>query len=203
MAPRKYELGKREAAREATRERIIAATFELHREKGVVATSMHDIAARSDVALRTVYNHYPTIDDLVRGCGRKVTALLAPPTPAIFDRIDTLDERLRVMIDALFAMYERGGDYIDLARREQAIVRPLAPFVEADADARTGLAREALRPFTTRAHEVSAVAGLSDYYVWKALTQQEMTTHEAADVVLRSLVALVAPDGVGKKGTRR
>ena len=203
MAPRKYELGKREAAREATRERIIAATFELHRVKGVVATSMQHIAERADVALRTVYNHYPTIDDLVQGCGRKVRDLLAPPRPDIFDGLVTLEERLRVMIDALFAMYERGGDYIDLARREQAKVVSLAPFVGRDANLRTGLAREALRPFTTAAQPVRVVAGLTDYYVWKALTQQEMTTHQAADVVLRSLMALVAPDGVGKKGTRR
>lgn len=203
MAPRKYELGKRAESREATRERIIQATFELHRQKGVIATSVQDIAERADVALRTVYNHYPTIDDLVQDCGRKVTALLAPPTPAIFDGLVTLEARLRVMVDALFAMYERGGDYIGLARREQVKVRSLAPFVERDAHLRTGLAREALRPLITRAHAVRMVAGLSDYYVWEALTQQEMTTHQAAEVVLRSLVALVAPDGVGKKRTRR
>mgnify|MGYP003455060942 CR=1 FL=1 len=83
MAPRKYDLGKRADAVEETRRRIIQATFELHAEKGVVATSMQDVAERADVALRTVYHHYPTIDDLVAGCGKKVMALLAQPTPAI------------------------------------------------------------------------------------------------------------------------
>jgi AcrR family transcriptional regulator len=203
MAPRKYELGKRAENREATRERIIQATFELHREKGVIATSMQDIAERADVALRTVYNHYPTVDDLVAGCGRKVMAFLAPPTPEILDGVEKLDDRLRVMVDALFAMYERGGDYIEVGRTEQGTVKALVPFLETEAEARGLLAREALRPFTARSRTIRQVAGLTDFYVWKALTQQQMTTHQAADVVHRSLVALVAPEHFGKKGTQR
>jgi len=71
MAPRKYQLRKRSEAVEETRRRIIDATFELHNEKGVLATSMQDVAERSDVALRTVYNHYPTVDDLVEGARKR------------------------------------------------------------------------------------------------------------------------------------
>jgi AcrR family transcriptional regulator len=71
MAPRKYDLGKRAEAVEETRRRIIQATFELHGEKGVVATSMQDVAERADVALRTVYYHYPTVDDSWRDAGRR------------------------------------------------------------------------------------------------------------------------------------
>ncbi len=82
MAPRKYTLGKRSESIGDTRRRIVDATFELHSEKGVVATSMQDVAERADVALRTVYNHYPTIDDLVGGCAQKVIVLLSPPSPA-------------------------------------------------------------------------------------------------------------------------
>jgi hypothetical protein len=56
---------------------------------------MQEIAERADVSLRTVYNHYPTTDDLVVGCGGKVMALLAPPTPEIFDgrRVDSAKMR--------------------------------------------------------------------------------------------------------------
>ena len=54
MTPRSYNLGKRVALKEQTRHRIVEATFKLHSEKGVVATSMQDIADRADVALHTL-----------------------------------------------------------------------------------------------------------------------------------------------------
>jgi len=69
MAPRKYTLGKRSESIEDMRRRIVDATVELHSEKGVLATSMQDVAERANVALRTVYNHYPTIEDLVSAIG--------------------------------------------------------------------------------------------------------------------------------------
>jgi AcrR family transcriptional regulator len=203
MAPRKYDLGKRAEAVEETRRRIIDATFELHSEKGVVATSMQDVAARADVALRTVYHHYPTVDDLVAGCGKKVVALLAPPTPAIFSGVSTFAERMRQLVQELFAMYERGSAMIEVARCEQGEVAGLADFVANEAASGEALAREALRPFKPRARAVHEVTALTDFYVWKALTQQNLTTRQAVDVIHRSLLAVLDPDALGKKGPER
>ena len=203
MAPRKYDLGKRAEAVEETRRRIIQATFELHGEKGVLATSMQDVAVRADVALRTVYYHYPTVDDLVAGCGKKVIALLAPPTPAIFSGRTTFGERMRQLVQELFAMYERGSAMIDVARREQGEVSGLAAFVADEAASREALVREALRPFRPRPRTVREVAALTDFYVWKALTQQNLTTRQAVDVIHRSLVAAIGTDALGKTGPER
>lgn len=203
MAPRKYELGKRAEAVDETRRRIIEATFELHTEKGVLATSMQDVAERADVALRTVYNHYPTVDDLVEGCTRKVIALLAPPTPTIFSGLSTFEERMRQLVQELFAMYERGSAQIEVARCEQGEVAGLADYVANEAASREALAREALRPFKPRRRTVHEVAALTDFYVWKALTQQNLTTRQAVEVIHRSLLAVLDPDALGKKGLER
>jgi AcrR family transcriptional regulator len=200
MAPRKYQLGKRAETVEETRRRIIGATFELHAEKGIVATSMQDVAERADVALRTVYNHYPTVDDLVAGCTVKVMALLAPPTPAIFSGLKTFEERMRQLVQELFAMYERGSVQIEVARCQQGEVAGLADYVANEAALREALVREALRPFKLRSRIVHEVAALTDFYVWKAFTQQNLTTRQAADVIHRSLAALANPDAVGEKG---
>jgi AcrR family transcriptional regulator len=200
MAPRKYTLGKRIESVEETRRRIVDATFDLHNEKGVVATSMQDVAERADVALRTVYNHYPTIDDLVAGCTRKVIALLSPPTPAIFNGLSTLEERMLRLVRELFAMYERGSLQIGVARREQAEVAGLADFVANERAMRQALVGEALRPFDVRQRVVREVVALTDFYVWKAFDDQDLTTHQAVEVVYRSLVALADPDTVGEKG---
>jgi AcrR family transcriptional regulator len=200
MTPRKYTLGKRTESVEETRRRIIDATFELHNEKGILATSMQDVAERADVALRTVYNHYPTVDDLVEGCGRKVIALLAPPTPAIFGGLNTFDERMRRLVRELFAMYERGSVQIEMARCEQGEVAGLADYVANEAALREALARDALRPFRPRPRTVQEVVALTDFYVWKSFTQQDLTTRQAADIIHRCLVALADPDALGKKG---
>jgi AcrR family transcriptional regulator len=203
MAPRKYELGKRTEAIEETRRRIIDATFDLHREKGVVATSMQDVAERADVALRTVYNHYPTIDDLVAGCTNRVISLLSPPTPEIFGGLDTFEERMRRLVEELFAMYERGSAMIEVARCEQSEVAGLADYVASEAAMREELVREALRPFKPHGRTVREATALADFYVWKAFTQQNLTTRQAVDVIHRSLVALANPDTIGKKGQER
>ncbi len=98
MTPRSYSLGKRTALKEQTRHRIVEATFELHSEKGVVATSMQDIADRADVALHTVYRYFPTMDDLVSGCAKRVEAHMAPPEPEVFSGIGDVDERVREVL---------------------------------------------------------------------------------------------------------
>jgi AcrR family transcriptional regulator len=200
MAPRKYTLGKRLESVEETRRRIVDATFDLHSEKGVVATSMQDVAERADVALRTVYNHYPTIDDLVAGCGAKVMVLLSPPTPAIFTGLSTLDQRVLKLVRELFAMYERGSLQIGIARREQAEVAGLADFVANDRAMRKVLVAEALRPFKVPRRVVKETMALTDFCVWKAFADQDLTTRQAVEVVYRSLVALADPGPAGRKG---
>jgi len=54
----------RQAAKDALRRRIVDATMALHLEKGVVATSFDDIARKADVAVATVYRHFPTLHEL-------------------------------------------------------------------------------------------------------------------------------------------
>src|SRR5437667_321820 len=100
MAPRRYSLGKRAQAVEDTRRRIVDATFDLHNEKGVLNTSMQDVAERADVAPRTI---------------QEATAL-------------------------------------------------------------------------------------TDFYVWKAFNQRDVSTHRAAAIVSGAQVALISPALGGKKG---
>ena len=60
---RKYTLGRRGEAAEETRRRIVEATFALHAEQGVAATTMTQIAERAGVSVGTVYHHFATYDD--------------------------------------------------------------------------------------------------------------------------------------------
>jgi len=200
MAPRRYSLGKRAQAVEDTRRRIVEATFDLHNEKGVLNTSMQDVAERADVALRTVYHHFPTVNDLVNGCAGHVITLLAPPTPAIFAGLTTLDARLRRLVRELFAMYERAALQLEAARCQQNEVPALANFVRNEAAMRESLVREALRPFQPKPRTIREAAAFTDFYVWKAFTQRELSAHQAAGIVSGTLVALASSALGGKKG---
>jgi hypothetical protein len=66
---------------------------------------------------------------------------------------------------------------------------------------REALVRKALRPFKPRARTVREATAITDFYVWKAFSQQGVTTRRAVEVVYRSLLALADPDAVGEKGS--
>ena len=189
MTPRSYQLGKRIQAAEHTRRRIIEATFELHNEKGVVATSIQDIAARADVAPHTVYRYFPTIDELVGACGQHVMAILDPPGPGIFVGIDDRAARIRMLVTQMFAMYERGARQIEVARCQQHEIDALAGAVNAWGQHQESLVREVLRPFRVSAAQRQAISALTDFYVWKAFADRGISTQRAAATVADTALA--------------
>ncbi len=84
MSPRAYALGKRQAAVEQTRSRILAATRALLAESGF--TSLEAIARRADVARKTVYYQF----------GSKLGLLDALITES--EQRSDLADRLRVVV---------------------------------------------------------------------------------------------------------
>ncbi|MBV8944057.1 MAG: helix-turn-helix transcriptional regulator, partial [Solirubrobacterales bacterium] len=56
---RRYQLKARAESQRQTRERIVRATMELHREVGPAQTTIAEIARRAGVQRLTVYNHFP------------------------------------------------------------------------------------------------------------------------------------------------
>ncbi|MFA9419208.1 MAG: TetR/AcrR family transcriptional regulator [Gammaproteobacteria bacterium] len=79
MPTRKYNLETRQRKQADLKDRIVAATANLHASRGVAATSYADIARLSGVSLPTVHSHYPTLDVLLQGC----TAHVAASAPAL------------------------------------------------------------------------------------------------------------------------
>ena len=55
--------------KQAVRQRILTAAYDLFLHQGITATTIEDICERADVANRTFFNHFPTRQDMIRALG--------------------------------------------------------------------------------------------------------------------------------------
>lgn len=148
MTRRNYRLGKRAQASDDTRRRIVEATFALHTEQGIVATSMKQIAERAGVAVGTVYHHFPEYSDAIDACAAHAGGLAPPPGVAAFEGQVEPADRLRALAGAWFEYYATVPGLVRLhGERDQ--VPQLAAFFEALQRERLAQVRSALRPLKT------------------------------------------------------
>src|SRR5437588_10297566 len=103
MTARTYRMTRRAAAKEDTRRRIVDAAIALHAEKGVLGTSWPDIAKRADVALGTVYRHFPSLDQLVPACTSENAVRIRPPGATILVGLTLPHERIGQVVQELLA----------------------------------------------------------------------------------------------------
>ena len=191
MSPRKYRKDKRRAAVEETRRRIVEATFALHGEQGIMATSWEDIAQRADVAVATVYRHFPSLDDLLTACGTLTEMLIQPPTadaaPNLFANIASVPDRANRLVREFTAFYERAAPVLTGVRRESAHLPQLQAWLDVQDTTRELFVREALQPMNPEPQLISVVSALIDFPVWQALIDRgitkEVTTNIISDLV--------------------
>jgi AcrR family transcriptional regulator len=68
--------GLRERKKRETRETIARAAWKLFHRRGFDAVTVADVAAAAGVSEKTVFNYFPTKEDLVFGAGMQRTAML-------------------------------------------------------------------------------------------------------------------------------
>lgn len=196
MAPRKYRMDKRIKAVEETRRRIVDATMTLHADQGILATSWEDISKKADVALATVYRHFPSLDELVPACGEQVTAVVRPPTldtaRKAFGAAPSRVERVNLLVRELFEFYDRGHIFLELAFREAIQVPALAAWLAEWEASRGEIVKEALQPEGTNDLNAMMINALTDFRVWQSLVDQSITTEEAVEMMSASLLHVLA-----------
>jgi AcrR family transcriptional regulator len=107
MAPRPYRMSQRAASTEDTRQRIVEATYALHVEKGVAATTFRDISTRADVGIGTIYQHFSDYDEVITACGNHAFTLMRLPQASMFVGISRPEQRIRLLVGEIFAFYQR------------------------------------------------------------------------------------------------
>ena len=175
---RRYNLGKRAETADETRQRIIRATYELHKQKGIAATTIRDIAQRADVSPGTVYHHYPEYGDVIVACGRFTFGIMRPPTSEIFEGLATPAEKLRTLVEHVFAAYRRFPEY-EKVRSERGDFVQLEQAFADDEENRRQLVREALKPARPGKRGVAVAFALLDISVYHRLTGSGLS-HSAA-----------------------
>ncbi len=174
---RAYRMTGRAQTQDETRERIIAATMQLHDEQGVAATSFVDVARRAGIGAATVYRHFPTLGSLVTACGAHVWQEMAPPrpeqAPGIFEGLDGLEDRLPRLVDELDGFYRRGALRLTKAYADRHLIPELDQFLHAVDAGVAALVREALKDETLSDAVLQLVFSLTDFPVWGSMQRIE------------------------------
>lgn len=106
-APRRLTDRKREA--------IVAAAIAEFRDNGFEVTSMDKIAATAGVSKRTVYNHFPSKEELFTEILNKLWASSVAQLDVSYSSAQPLRDQLRVLLHAKMKMMS-DANFLDLAR---------------------------------------------------------------------------------------
>lgn len=197
MSPRNYRMVRRAAAVDKTRERIVAATVQAHRDLGIQATSWDEIARRAGVGVGTVYRHFRSLDELLPACGQIVEQTMALPTPEeaahAFDRARSARARIQRLVDLVFGIYERAAPFIHNIRAERQQLPQLEPWNQMIENTLGGLLSEALRPLAPNRQQHEAARALLDLSTWQAFKQRKLSNGEINSTIAKLLYAAVRP----------
>ena len=199
MSPRKYTTTKREAASEDIRQRILQSTLELHSKNGIFGTSWKDIAKQADVSLATMYNYFPSLDELVPACGELMYAIAQPPSlddaDAIFADAATVEERVARLVKTLLDFYERGEPYLNVDHRERTLqsVQEWEAYLKALIER---LTRIALKPIKPNKRTVDTISALLDVPVFLSFRRKGMSKPEV-EKIMNTLLLCWVNDSAG------
>ncbi len=107
MTPRTYTLGKRADTADATRQRILDATIETYRERGIPATTLKAVAERADVSRGTILHHFGSGDGLLGAVLDEILNSLELPDPETLEGLDGLDARIRRFVNDMIDFQDR------------------------------------------------------------------------------------------------
>jgi AcrR family transcriptional regulator len=179
-------MDRRAAATAATKRRIVEATARLHGERGILGTSWQDIAREADVSVATVYNHFPSLDELLPACGALVMERARPPrtdqAPEIVGDSTDPRERLRRVARELFAYYERGGPHLEVDVRERALPG-MREWEASEREMVAAFVREAVSGSGADARTIQLIAGLFDLATFRALRTRGVSVTKAAEAM--------------------
>src|ERR671936_2931676 len=112
-----------------TRRRIVDAAIALHAHQGALRTSWDEIAAEAGLARATVYQHFPSLAQLIPACAQVAFDLAEVPTReaarARFARMRSPRQRLTYFVEESCRCYAASAKWLRAAWRERDLVPPM------------------------------------------------------------------------------
>jgi AcrR family transcriptional regulator len=174
---RKYELKERAESLNATRQRIVEATVELHDSLGPARTTISAIAERAGVQRLTVYRHFPDERSLFRACSGHWTARNPKPDPASWAAVADPEERLRIALTAIYAFYRATegmtGNLLRDLPDSPVLQEVAAPFIDYWQTVREVLDKGWKIRGSRRAKLRAVIGHAVEFETWRSLTRRE------------------------------
>lgn len=180
--PRKYSMETRREDAALRRRRLIDATIELLGEVGADRLTIGMVAERADTATRTVYNHFPTREELLAAVYADLLQTYRD-TPQL-DIPETADpaESLRQFVAFIYDIYERQGPALT------TLIELDEPEIRAQVRDMRAWRRNRLTEILRSAHEthlslpqaVALAFVLTNHDSWRALREEAGLTQQQA-----------------------
>ena len=195
-ARRRYELKERARRQAQTRQRIVDATVQLHREVGPAKTTLAEVARRAGVGRVTVYNHFPDERTLLAACSARFVADSPPPDPAAWATVADPAERLRRALRELYGYFRANEAMLANVTRDAALIPALGELLGSDEAAAHERAMRATliagrRLRGRRGQRAEAAIGLAlAFGTWQRLVRTErLADDEAVELMVRAVDA--------------
>ena len=176
-----------------TRQRIVAATVELHGSVGPAATTVTAIADRAGVTRLTVYRHFPDDAALFAACSAHWISGQQLPDPGAWSQVGDPAARLRSGLADLYRFFRTGAGMLTGIYRDFAVLPAEQQQALRDQDT---LFRDVLTaPFGRAGDEhrrLHAVVGHAiSFWTWHSLClDQGLTDAEAVDAMAGMVLAI-------------
>jgi AcrR family transcriptional regulator len=178
----------RERQRADTIARILSAAFERLRDDPEAAFSHEVVAEKSGVSARTVYRHFPTQADLVRGVWQQLRDRTGTTWPRT---LEAIVPELR----GLFAQFERNN----ALTRAMLAAAPRANYSSAGSAEGRAAFREALAPLLTgrtpgqQDQLIAQCVAIYSAPFWQMLRDRgQLSAHAASEAAVHAMSAVLA-----------
>ncbi len=184
--PRSYQKRERARQEEATRRRITEAAVELHGTIGPARTTVTDLARLAGVSRMTVYNHFPTEQDIFVACSSHWATAHPFPDPGGWVSVDDPADRLSRALGELYRWYEDNQGMLANVLRDAPIVPAIQPVMEAIWSSYLNRVVKALvRGWSTERGERTALRAILrlavEFSTWQVLTAAGLSSARAAE----------------------
>lgn len=192
-------MGERTAQLDVTRGRIVEAAISLYTEQGISATTLRQIAQRSDVAPGTLRNHFPSRDMLDAAMVERLQIEAPLPELSIFEGATSIEERLRGLVHVTGTFLDQAARLYRMWLREPMLSGPWAAAGAAYGARWDQLMRTALGPLADDPDALAVLRAVLHPSFFEGIRAGTRSTDEVSDIA----TAVITPWFGARSGERQ